>query len=269
MEQIPGIFICQCWCLLKYLHAGLVLSLVYTGHPLTSLIPSCKISKCEFKSLRTYFTALVPLMEWVCLHVHPKYAGSLLCCPSILRNLTGMTSLSPFVRKLSLREPQELACDYIFHMQGSTFSKQGPTICIIRLPSTMLSYRVKVLGLFNSYAKIYYLVLSSLIHNFKLSLPLENKDQSFEVSVSKIHSTSGLPGLFIKKTYSWAQSQPSTTSVSGSWAMKSELLINSPHNSYSLQTGKPSFNMCKQIYFDWYGGSERSEIWNATVFEAR
>lgn len=50
----------------------------------------------------------------------------------------------------------------------------------------MLGYlRVKVLGLFNSHAKIYHLVPSSLIHNFKLRITLENIDQSFELSISQ------------------------------------------------------------------------------------
>lgn len=32
--------------------------------------------------------------------------------------------------------------------------------------------------------------------------------------------------------------------------MKSELLINSPHNYYSFQILQTMFNKCKQVYFD-------------------
>lgn len=50
----------------------------------------------------------------------------------------------------------------------------------------MLGYpSVKVLGPFNSHAKIHHLVptFNRLTHNSKLSVTLENKDQSFEVNV--------------------------------------------------------------------------------------
>lgn len=75
----------------------------------------------------------------------------------------------------------------------------------------------------------------SVTHNFKLSVTLENKDQSLKVMFFKIQSTSRLPRLLIINACSWAQSQPYRISISSGWNMESLLLISSPHTYYSCR----------------------------------